>query len=37
MPSYKWLLFETKEKSAKTIHDLKEFRIKRNPPDRKPY
>ncbi|CAF5063226.1 unnamed protein product, partial [Rotaria sp. Silwood1] len=37
MPSYKWLLFEKKEKSAKIINDLKEFRIKTDPPGRKPY
>ncbi|CAF3237351.1 unnamed protein product [Rotaria sp. Silwood2] len=37
MPSYKWLLFETKETSAKIINDLKEFRIKKDPPGRKPY
>jgi hypothetical protein len=37
MSSYKWLLFETKEKSAKTINGLKEFRIKINPTGRKPY
>jgi hypothetical protein len=31
MQKYKWLLFERKEKSAKTINDLKQFRIKNNP------
>jgi len=37
LPSYKCLLFETKEKSGKTITDLKEFRIKINSSDRESY
>ncbi|CAF2854670.1 unnamed protein product [Rotaria sp. Silwood2] len=37
MSSYSWLLFETKEKSAKIINDLKDFCIQTTPPGRKPY
>ncbi|CAF1127287.1 unnamed protein product [Didymodactylos carnosus] len=37
MSSYKWLLFETKEKSIKTINHLKEFRFKNSPRGRKSY
>ncbi|CAF3895719.1 unnamed protein product, partial [Didymodactylos carnosus] len=37
MTSYKWLLFETQEKSTKAINHLKDFRIESNPPGRKPY
>ncbi|CAF4667243.1 unnamed protein product, partial [Didymodactylos carnosus] len=37
MSSCKWLLFETKEKSIKTINHLKEFRFKNNPRGRKSY
>ncbi|CAF1381124.1 unnamed protein product, partial [Didymodactylos carnosus] len=34
---YKWLLFETQEKSTKAINHLKDCRIESNPPGRKPY
>ena len=37
MLNYKWLLFQTKEKSIKTINDLREFCIPNNPFGRKPY
>ena len=35
--NYNWLLFETKGKSAETINDLKEFRIKIDSASRKHY